>query len=74
MKKQFFFRVSRNASDEKNLHRGGRKFIYFNRFSGDIFFSSIVPFAFLYSYFFACLYFKIKNICSDTLSTTWACE
>ena len=47
--------VSGNADDEKNLHPGGHKFIFFKSFSGDIIFSSLVCFTFLYSWgFFAC--------------------
>ena len=38
--------VSTIAGDEKNLHLGSRKFIFYNRFSGDIIFSSLVSFAF----------------------------
>ena len=30
--------VSESAGDEKNLHPGCRKFIFFNPFSGDFFF------------------------------------
>ena len=45
--------VSGNLGDKKNL-LGGRKFIFFNRFSGDTFFSSLVSFAFLILVFFVC--------------------
>ena len=51
--------VSGNPVDGKNLHPGGRKFCFFNWFSGDIIFS-LIYFAFLY--FFTCLFFEIKNI------------
>ena len=68
--------------DEKNLHPGGRKFIgYFNRFSGDILFSSLVSFDFFYSCFFVvvvavvvCLFFQLKNVYSDTHRTLRAGE
>ena len=46
-----------NAGDEKNLHPGGRKFVFFNQFSGDILFPSLVSFAFfVFLYFCACLF------------------
>ena len=49
--------VSGNAGDEKNLPLGGHRFIFFNRFSGDVLFSSLVLVLFLYScFFFACLF------------------
>ena len=39
------------------IHPGGRKFIFFNQFSGDIIFSSLVSFAFLILvFFFVCLF------------------
>ena len=47
--------VSANGGDEKNLHPGGRK-CFFNRFSGDIHFSSLVSFAFLCPCFFVFLF------------------
>ena len=44
--------VSGNASDEKNLHPDGRK-LFFDQFSLDILFSSLVSFAlFAFSLFF----------------------
>ena len=49
--------------DEKNLHPGDRKFIFFNRFSGYIFFSSLVSFDFFCILFFlllVCLFFEIE--------------
>ena len=70
--------VSGNAVYKKNLHPGGRKFNFFNQFSGDILFSSLVSFAFfvfLFCFvFFACLFFEIKNIYSATHSTMRAGE
>ena len=57
---------------EKNLHPGGRKFIFFNRFSGDILYSFLVSFAFFVflSFLFVCLFFEIKNVYSYRYSTT----
>ena len=58
--------------DEKNLHPGGRKFIgYFNRFSGDILFSSLVSFDFFIIVFVVVclLFFELKNVYSDRHST-----
>ena len=43
-----------NAGDEKYLHPGVN--LFFNRFSGDILFSCLVSFAFLYSRFCCCLF------------------
>ena len=43
----------RHAGDEKNLHSGGRKFIFFHRFSRDILFSVFVSFAFFIVIFLA---------------------
>ena len=43
--------VSGNAGDEKKLHPGGHKFIFFNQFSRDILFSSLVYFDFFDSSF-----------------------
>ena len=57
--------VSGNAGDEKNLHPDGRKLIFLNWFSGDIFFSSLVYFTFfvfLFVCLFVCLFLEIKNI------------
>ena len=54
--------------DEKNLHPGGRKFFFFNRFSGEIFFSSLVSFDFFcILFFFFCLFvcfskLKLNNL------------
>ena len=62
--------LSGNAGDEKNLRTGGRKFIFFNRFSGDILFSFFIFICFFLSLFsFCCLFFEIKNIYSYTHST-----
>ena len=62
--------VSGHESDEKNLPLSGSKLIFFNRFSGDILFSSLVSFIFLYSYFFlVCLFFEIKKKYSDKYLT-----
>ena len=55
--------VSGNAGDEKNLHPGVRRFIFFNRFSGDILFSSLVSlFSFILVFFclFICCFLKLK--------------
>ena len=62
--------VSGNAGEEKNLHPGSHKFIFFNRFSGDFLFSALVSFDFFgfLIYLFVCLmFFEIKNIYFDTL-------
>ena len=48
--------VSGNAGDEKNLHPGVRRFIFFNRFSGDILFSSLVSLFSFILVFFVCLF------------------
>ena len=48
--------VSGNAGDEKNLHPGGHKFIFLNRFSGVLLFSSLVSFALFDSCFCRCCY------------------
>ena len=54
--------VSGNAGNVKNLPPGGRKFIFFYRFSGDIVFSSLVSFAFFYyCFFFVCLFVAFWN-------------
>ena len=39
--------VSRNAGEEKKFHPSSRQFSFFNRFSKDIIFSSLISFAFL---------------------------
>ena len=59
----------------KNLHPGDRK-LFFNRFSGDTLFSSLVSFAFLVLVFIFCclLFFEMKNVYSDTHSIKWAGE
>ena len=61
-------KITHVSGHEKNLHPGGHKLIFFNQFSGDIFLSSLVSFAFLILvFFFVCLmFFKIKNVYSDT--------
>ena len=71
MLKNIYILVSGNAVDEKNVHPGGRKLIFFNQFSGDILFSSLDSFAFFISLFFwlVSLIFEIKSIYSDTHST-----
>ena len=54
--------VSGNVGDVKNLPPGGRKFIFFNRFSGDVLFSSLVSFVFFYyCFFFVCLFVAFWN-------------
>ena len=55
---KLFSLVSGNAGDKKNLHSSGRNFFFFffNRFSEDILFSSLVSFAFFDSCFFCCLF------------------
>ena len=46
--------------------------LFFNQFSGDALFSSLVSFAFFDSCFFCCcrclLFFEIKNVYADTCS------
>ena len=49
--------VSGNVGDVKNLHPSGHKFIFLNRFSGDILFSFLVSFAF-FDYCFFCLFVR----------------
>ena len=49
--------VSGNVGDIKNLHPSGRKFIFLNRFSGDILFSFLVFFVFLIIVF-VCLFVR----------------
>ena len=52
---KLFSLVSGNAGDKKNLHASGRNFFFFffDRFSRDILFSSLVSFVFfLYCCFF----------------------
>ena len=79
-KKRKKYSCFQKCSWEKNLHLGSHKFIFLNRFSGDILFSSLVSFAFFvfFSFFFffllVCLFFEIKNVCSDIYSTMWAGE
>ena len=67
--------VSGNAGDEKNLHAGGRKFIFFNRFSGNILFSSLLSFAFnvfLFFYVF-CLFVCFSKLKKYILIHTRLC-
>ena len=52
--------VSGNAVDQKNLHPGGRKFIFFNRFSGNI----LSLFFFIFFCFFCILVFLLFLFCS----------
>ena len=56
--------VSGNAGDEKNLHPRAAIFFSFDRFSGDILFSSLVSFAFFDSCFFllllVCCFLNLK--------------
>ena len=59
--------VSGNAGDEKNLHPGGRNVFFFNRCSGDILFSSLVSFAFLFFVFFLFFFFFIYFLFFDCL-------
>ena len=54
-KKKKICLVSGNAGDEKNFHPGGRKFLFFGRFSGDILFSFLGSFAF-FNPCFVCLF------------------
>ena len=51
--------VSGNAVDQKNLHPGGRKFIFFNRFSGNI----LSLFFFIFFCFFCILVFLLFLFC-----------
>ena len=52
-KKRKKYSCFQKCSWEKNLHLGSHKFIFLNRFSGDILFSSLVSFAFfVFSFFF----------------------
>ena len=67
--------VSGNADDKKNLHPGGRKFIFFNRFSGDLLFTSLFSFSFFDSCFFVCLFDVFdKNVYSNSHLTMQADE
>ena len=54
---------SGNAGEEKNLHLGSRKFIFHNRFSWDILFSSLISFAFFVFLFFGLFvcFLKLKT-------------
>ena len=68
-KKLLLFSEMRGGDKKNSL---GRPQIYFfNRLSGDILFSSLVSFAFLYSCFSlpVCLFFEIQNVYFDTNST-----
>ena len=60
--------VSGNAGDEKNLHPGRSKFIFLIDFP-EIFFFSLVSFAFLILVFSSLMFFEIKNVYSNTHST-----
>ena len=64
--------VSGNAGDEKNLHPGGRKFIFFNWFSGDTVFSFLVSFAF-YVFLFFCLFLCFLKLTIYILIHIWLC-
>ena len=58
-KKRKKYSCFQKCSWEKNLHLGSHKFIFLNRFSGDILFSSLVSFAFFVFFsffFFFCLF------------------
>ena len=70
--------ISENAGDEKNLHPGGRKFIFLidfpEIFSFLFYFIYLFFLLFSYSCFFACLFLEIKDIYSDTHSTMQASE
>ena len=66
--------VSGNAGDEKNLHPGVRRFIFFNRFSGDILFSSLVSlFSFILVFFclFICCFLKLKIYIPIHVRLSW---
>ena len=54
---KLFSLVSGNAGDKKNLHASGRNFFFFfDRFSRDILFSSLVSFVFFLFLFVCCLF------------------
>ena len=58
---KLFSLVSGNAGDKKNLHSSGRNFFFFfDRFSRDILFSSLVSFAFFDSCFLLCYFLNLK--------------
>ena len=67
--------VSGNAGDEKNLPPGVRKFIFFNRFSGNILFSSLLSFAFFFALFFYvfCLFVCFSKLKKYILIHTRLC-
>ena len=54
---KLFSLVAGNAGDKKNLHSSGRNFFFFfDRFSRDILFSSLVSFVFFLFLFVCCLF------------------
>ena len=53
---------SGSAGDEKSLHLGAQKLIFFNRFSRDIHFSSLVSFAFFGFLFFLWLFVSFLKL------------
>ena len=73
-KKLLLFPEMRGDDKKNSLRRP--QIYFFNRFSGDILFSSLVSFVFLYSCFslLVCLFFEIQNVCFDTHSTMRAGE
>ena len=74
---KLFSLVSGNAGDKKNLHASGRNFFFFfDRFSRDILFSSLVSFVFFDSCFFVVylFLFEHKNVYCDTHSSLQASE
>ena len=66
--------VSGNLDDEKNTYWGSQIFIFFNQFSRDILFFSLVFLFLSFVFVFACFFFEIKSIYSDTHSTMQARE
>ena len=78
---KLFSLVSGNAGDKKNLHSSGRNFFFcllffFDRFSRDILFSSLVSFVFFDSCFFVVylFLFEHKNVYCDTHSSLQVSE
>ena len=63
--------VSGNAGDKKNLHPGGRKFIFLIDFLEIFSFllQFLLPFLYFCLFLLVCLFFEIKNIYPDTHST-----
>ena len=55
--------------DEKNTHWGGQISFFFDQFSRNILFSSLFYLFLSFAFAFACFFFEIKNIYSDTHST-----